>query len=328
MFYGMHVWTTNIKGKIREIFGKVSGMAGFSPNRRFPPPAPDTTPEQRFEQVSGLPFDAVKPLLAYGLPDDTKIDIDFACSAGHDDKKTSFKIGLMAEQGDGLLLESLAVDFTIGILKPDIIKTYGTIRGQGYGRRALANAALFGQALGFKKIDLFASLEMGGYVWAKAGAEPAADQRYDLSRYIHAQLDRLQDVLPEAEYARAHEWGRLRHAGDLQKLAAMSYDVSAYKDRLHEENTATRRASQTKDPEDYTNEGFFKNGVTLGQFLLVGTIYSASIDFHETRQMKTLARYVDGPTNLADLPPELRTQIRTPRRNRANNHSGLNKRQE
>lgn len=266
----------------------------------MPKPSMDQGPEAMFRYLAGRKFDDFRALLLYGLPADMKIklyftpivkgvDLDAENVARHE-RVLTVEMKRITETGSFYL--AFPLNFDTGTIEPGTVQVEGDMAGRALGRRAVANAGLIGQAIQFENFTTYAGLEMGGYVWGQSGVEPTGEfGRQILTDNIVINIEPLKGVIPDAVYNQAYQLAQLKKPGDLQKLAALDFDVT------HCGAYFVNRGQFSK----YVEGGFFKGKIGLGKFLLAGVCFDGAYDFKSERQMALFRSYVGGPVLLSEL---------------------------
>ncbi|MCB1538262.1 MAG: hypothetical protein H6865_02875 [Rhodospirillales bacterium] len=164
-------------------------------------------------------------------------------------------------------------------------------RDRHTGRRMFANRAIVGQALGATRLEGYAADTMGAYVWARAGMLPKSSQD-GLPGMLAARAAILAPLLTPDQNEAIRKLSRLDDLEDLWCLA----DLGALAPVSEADfDTALDHTYSIGNHAYFKNEGFFKNGVTMGQFMLCGLSYDAVFDFANSRQMDRVEAYTGVP---------------------------------
>lgn len=161
------------------------------------------------------------------------------------------------------------------------------------GRRMFANRMLVGLALGMDEVLATASRDMGGYVWARAGLYVEAEGAMELSQQLFTRAGFITSELDGYASDRLMHLCNLSEPQALKALADLDDPVDGgYLFDLALQAT-TQAGFYTADM--YRNKGYFKDGQTLGHFMLCGLSYPAYLSLRDLAQMDTVEDYTGTP---------------------------------
>ncbi len=167
-------------------------------------------------------------------------------------------------------------------------------RDRSTGRHMFALTAVSGLYFGFQKLKLTAALEMGGYIWAKAGALIDFRDKAKISRAIRRRLAFIEDRLDQKTYTGVFGLAGLFRGQNLESIANLNQmlpDIGMTWDAMitHEKHP---RAYDDFLFRTYRTAGYFPgNQMTVGQFLLCGLEYNAHVNLKRRGQMEKIERY-------------------------------------
>ncbi len=148
---------------------------------------------------------------------------------------------------------------------PELLNLEPSIQGRGLARKLLANSRRLYQQLGVTKVDICASLTVGGYAWAKYGFKPHPGR--ETRKLLGEVRDRLLQIpLPKETRSRLN---RLLKLGRPEVIWAIS-------DLRHPKITVRRRQLE------------------LGKALLLGTSWKGSLDLEDPAALARFEHYVEG----------------------------------
>lgn len=156
------------------------------------------------------------------------------------------------------------------------------------GRTMFANRAVVGLALGMDAVSLQASELMGAYSWPKAGVYVDEDDIGRLSHDLRYRARLLEPYLDTDAANIVHDLCELREPQSLWAVADLWWPLNIDKTDF---DRAQRYTNGLYTLAEYQQEGFLKNGMTAGHFLLCGLSYKARIHLHDAMQMDTLEMY-------------------------------------
>lgn len=176
------------------------------------------------------------------------------------------------------------------------------------GRTMMRNQIEFLNTIGIRELKLFAALQAGGYVHARAGFLPGyfdveglTLNRREISHFARERYNELSPLLTAGEKAESEPLLAVREARDLWRMADLRADLT---ERLKTSftsaaNQTSRFVPQHKNDHPDLSEQFFarvRDGkkVTLGQALLAGSQWTGSLDFTNKEQMARAGNYLGG----------------------------------
>lgn len=148
---------------------------------------------------------------------------------------------------------------------PELLNLEPSIQGRGLARQILANSRRLYQQLGVSKVDICASLTVGGYAWAKYGFKPHPGS--ETRKLLSEVSDRVAQI-PLPKETRSH-LNRLIKLGRPEVVWALS-------DLRHPKVTVRRRQLE------------------LGKALLLGTSWKGSLDLNDPAALARFEHYVEG----------------------------------
>lgn len=141
-------------------------------------------------------------------------------------------------------------------------------QGKGIAKDLLANSVALYEQAGVSKIDLYASLEVGGYAWAKYGFSPKpGSQTRELFRTVAGRLQALKNIPP-------------RTRALVEKLLA-SEDPKAIWALSDLEGVKVQQGGKS---------------VSLGKALLLGTSWQGSLDLQDPQARARFDQYISRPS--------------------------------
>lgn len=127
-------------------------------------------------------------------------------------------------------------------------------QGEGVMKPIIASAVERAQKMGFKKIDLLANIDVGGYAWARYGFVPTEDEWRGLSRSLEYRIRGLGSG-DDAESYEASSWDELTDTA--QRRIEESYYRSTFTDYHTSEIDSWRDSGQDlEDAKNLTVESF------------------------------------------------------------------------
>jgi len=244
-------------------------------------------------------------ILTRDLPDDTEIVLKL-----EDDGS-----GRIDVDSDEKFNEGRDFDIKKKTLKAGMIRVKDGYQGKGYGRFILRNEMEFFHALGIRKFKVTASLDNGGYTWARMGFLPVKDDDFKgTAREVRESIKALKPLLSDEEKQKLKNWGAFRRRTDMWKVADADIDLGPRLSRLfnkaaqgaeeEEPKKSVRKARELVDAlKDHFSKAVFdymktqaeKNGsVMIGRVLLTGTSWDGEIDMDNVKQMERVGNYTGG----------------------------------
>ncbi len=198
-------------------------------------------------------------------------------------------------------------------------------QGKGIGTKIAKARLELAMALGLPGLEFGAGLTNGAYTWARCGFELSKDAKKDyLSASILGRLLTVKDHLPRELFTACKTWSTLSNVDDITKLAAQDFELPAHLTiddfdlRNIERHSLLASAFATVATVDHQEGGLFAElhkiqsllsrrdtggmPIRLGQFLLYGSEWKASLDFSNVRQMHKVEKGLGGFTYIAYQP--------------------------
>lgn len=224
--------------------------------------------------------------------------------------------GDMVFQLDGKFRDRAYFNFPQKLLDAGIIRVESGHMGKGYGRTLFRNQIEFFYICGARRFEILASLENGGYSWARAGFLPddidSEDFLDDCLLPALSSARALAPLLTGREKKTLTKILTLRHREDFWKIADAPIDIGK---RLtisfniaaggHDAPMRTQRRAQKllKALEEHFGADLYAymkeraamgESVRIGRLLLTGTSWSGAIDMENPAQMRRFGDYAGG----------------------------------
>ncbi len=236
-----------------------------------------------FNRAAGMPVDRFLEMLMLDMPDAQHARVKY------EDRDISF---FTVEYGGDGYYHRFTMDFNKRSMEAGVIENHRPDRTTG--RRMLGVSAITALYFGFNRLRVHASLEMGGYVWAKSGATISPREKTKTSAIMQTRLAMVQGQLTSVLHAQAADLIQLRHGSDLRAIAQLDH-------RLYGIAGVWGRAC-VLEKRDYTPLSFYRergvtqgSSMTLGQFLLLGLDYPADVFLNNGAQMARVEAYTRMP---------------------------------
>jgi GNAT superfamily N-acetyltransferase len=144
----------------------------------------------------------------------------------------------------------------------DFFEISSKLQGKGIAKRMMANAYKTYAKLGLKDIEVHASLDGGGYAWAKYGFKP------DSNTWRHVALSKLNNV----------------------KSQIPSKEMSSLKELLNSKDSK----AIWKISDNETSVEVKGKKTTLGKYLLRGNSWHGKLDLQDKESVSRMLEYIKG----------------------------------
>jgi len=194
-------------------------------------------------------------------------------------------------------------------LDAGLVRVLDGHKGKGYGRTLFRNQVEFFYNCGVRMFEISASLDNGGYTWARVGFLPddVTDDYFQDNVIAPAResLDVLRPLLSKAEYKEIEKHLDFKNREDIWHIADTKIDLSKRLKKVFNEAAADTKEVQKltdslqyhfhKDVYRYMEQQAASGGaVNIGRLLLTGTQWEGSLDMTSRKQMQRMADYTGG----------------------------------
>ncbi len=236
-----------------------------------------------FIEAAGITPKAFLKMAMQGLPHPHKSNIRY-----EDESATFFTVAYkgLGYRGD------YSINFKDMDFEGGTVKNTGAKRG--VGKRMFAQHVVSALYFGLSRVNASASLELGGYTWARAGAYIKPHDVPNTSYRLQRRLNAIVDFLDPETYSNVAELVMLAKRTDLRKIAELNKilpDIAPVWEHVHQ-----HEISMAKPYSFYRDRKIVKgDNMTLGQFLLLGLRYEIYFNLRDPAQMSRLERFTGVP---------------------------------
>lgn len=268
-----------------ELAARFAACAGVSSAYGAAAAFPFCRDEKNWNRLMPIPAALAVAILRRDLPDDCTYNISFSGDEGW----------LFLDGRDAS--DSRKFNMAHGVVQPGDLVIRNDAQYQGLGRLIMRNQIEFFHAIGMKHLQINASSQAGGYSWARMGFLPDMPLDPEFTRVLQRRYELIKPFLAATDMPDALPLP-IKQPHDLWAIADASADIAP---RLPDFFSKAAQSFSGGDKEiSNTIACLFENrlrqgkSVTLGQFLLAGTTYPASLDLNDVAPLKRAGAYAGG----------------------------------